>query len=312
MRITLLWLTLMTILPGILSENMNHYHIPFLSKIYRKLNKHNWMTFIYRLTFQCLKKYYSNLNLVDLQRKTLLCINLKIIITNCHGNIEDSLSNKYIVKPFGYLCGKGGQGNIGMKRFIHKFDFGSEHNALNNVIQIGSKEWYLILSGNSLLGLNITFLSFHLVNIDPGYFPLFYRAVIVSGNGLQRQPSFLTCKLEFVYLDFYKHKDFRFSYYHSFGPYCGYRSPWSLFSTANTKIYFRTFENSQSHFNIHYQAIDLGYIMTRSVIHENAVWIENRIEEHVMNIHVTREYDDYIRSEDIHGAWRYRFVSFKR
>ena len=33
----------------------------------------------------------------------------------------------------------------------------------------------MVLAGNNIFGLNITFLQFSLANIDPGYYPMFEK-----------------------------------------------------------------------------------------------------------------------------------------
>ena len=291
-------------------ENINLFNLPIISKSYRKSIAHKWIIFVQRLSHLCLSKTFSKSNFIIYRKERIMCIKIKITVDNCEGNKEYSANSKHIIKPFGYLCGRGGEGNIGMKTFIHRFDFGAHFYDKTNVLRLGSKQWYAIVAGDSFLGLNITFLSFSLANIDPGYFSLFERLMVLKIAFMAIYPTFLTCTLEFVYVDFYKQSDFRHSYFDSFGPYCGYRSPWTLFSTGNAKIYFRTFENSPSFFMLHYQAIDLGYVVTTSVLHENAVWLHDKTEETEMHIQISKGKRDYIRSGEIHGGWKGRFSNF--
>ena len=302
--ITKLFLSILILNCGylvIFCGNTNLLNLPIVSRNYKRFIEHKWSIFIERLFHLCLKKMSANFDLIDLERKIIYCLIPNLMIDNFNRKVNCALSGKKMTKPFGYLCIEGRQDH----GFLHRFDFGAKIFVKKNVVKLSSNTWYIVIAGNKIFGLNMTFLQFSLTNVDPGYYPMFEMYELTNVMAYKAFATFSTCKLEFVYIDFYRQNDFKHSYYHSFGPYCGYRSPWTLFSTGNAKIYLRTFEKSPSFFIMHYQAIGLGYVVTTSARHENAVWLHDKTEQTEMNILVLNENTDYIRAEEIHGGWMY-------
>ena len=182
-------------------------------------------------------------------------------------------------KPFGYMHALGSHGNLGMTYFSQQNEY-YQHSYLfgkrgKHSLNLGFKFWYISLGGNHFLGLNLTFTTFSLARVDKEYFPLgkFYQ----PNTDRDGMSSFSVCTLEFVYVDFYR-SDFSESYLHSLGPFCGHLPTFSLFSSGNAKIYFRTFLDSPSSFAMYYQAIDLGYAITKSIYFENAIWLKGAVE----------------------------------
>ena len=119
--------------------------------------------------------------------------------------------------------------------------------------------WHLRLGDSSKLGWNITFLEINLWYYTGGFFP-------------DRDSSFCIGE-EYLNVYFYLSRNIEATHFQHYGPYCGHHPQWSLFSTAFCKITMKTKFGYERTFELLYQAMDLGSILTQSVFEESASWI---------------------------------------
>ena len=134
--------------------------------------------------------------------------------------------------------------------------------------------WQIQLENHHKLGLNITFLKINLRYFSDQFFPEFYFF------RRSKFPKTLPCTREYIYIEFFNTIEFSVAPYQGFGPYCGQHAQWSFFSTGLSQIHLRTSGHRNNAFEIVYQPIDLGYIVTRSVFTEPAVWLTSDDQEY--------------------------------